>query len=124
MRQRIARLREIERSYGTVSSMQRYVRTAGKMSVLYVIPRPHSLDHALTRYQAVIKYRAEGSASDKTTYYTQILAQQLSGDQKIEAATLKGVTDMSAQIQLSVALKQMKDAFERPAVRRFRFAAD
>ena len=75
--------------------------------------------HVLTMYQAVIKYRAEGSASDKTTYYTQILAQQLSGDQKAQAAALKGVTDMSAQIQLSVALKQMKDAFERPAVRWF-----
>jgi N-terminal acetyltransferase B complex non-catalytic subunit len=68
-------------------------------------------------YQAVIKYRTEASASDKTTYYTQILAQQLSGDQKSEVANLKGVTDMSAKIQLSVALKQMKDAFERSPVR-------
>jgi N-terminal acetyltransferase B complex non-catalytic subunit len=74
--------------------------------------------------QAVVKYRAEASASDKTTYYTQILAQQLSGEQKIEAATLRGVPDMSAQIQLSVALKQMKTAYERPPVSRVAFLAE
>ncbi|KAF2630728.1 hypothetical protein BU25DRAFT_446337 [Macroventuria anomochaeta] len=63
---------------------------------------------------AIVKYRAEGASSDKLTYYTQIFAQQMSAEQKIRASQATGVADRMAEIQLGVALKQMKDAYERP----------
>ncbi|XPT02151.1 hypothetical protein M3J09_011273 [Ascochyta lentis] len=63
---------------------------------------------------AIVKYRAEGASSDKLTYYTQIFAQQMSAEQKIRASQVTGVADRMAEIQLGVALKQMKDAYERP----------
>ena len=66
--------------------------------------------------QAIVKYRAEGASSDKVTYYTQIFAQQMSAEQKIRASQASGVADRMAEIQLGVALKQMKDAYERPEV--------
>jgi N-terminal acetyltransferase B complex non-catalytic subunit len=50
------------------------------------------------------------------TYYTQIFAQQMSAEQKIRTSQATGVADRMAEIQLGVALKQMKDAFERPEV--------
>jgi len=58
----------------------------------------------------------EGAASDKLTYYTQIFAQQMSAEQKIRASQITGVADRMAEIQLGVALKQMRDAYERPEV--------
>jgi N-terminal acetyltransferase B complex non-catalytic subunit len=67
--------------------------------------------------QAIVKYRAEGASSDKLTYYTQIFAQQMSAEQKIHASQATGIADRMAEIQLGVALKQMKDAFERPEVK-------
>ena len=63
-----------------------------------------------------MKYRAEGPSSDKLTYYTQIFAQQMSAEQKIRISQVTGDVDRMAEIQLGVALKQMKDAFERPEV--------
>lgn len=66
--------------------------------------------------QAIVKYRAEAASSDKLTYYTQIFAQQMSAEQKIEASSATGVADRMAEIQLGVALRQMKDAYERPEV--------
>ncbi|KAJ4984456.1 methionyl-tRNA synthetase [Stagonosporopsis vannaccii] len=63
---------------------------------------------------AIVKYRLEGASSDKLTYYTQIFAQQMSAEQKIQASHITGVADRMAEIQLGVALKQMKDAYERP----------
>jgi N-terminal acetyltransferase B complex non-catalytic subunit len=66
--------------------------------------------------QAIVKYRAEAASTDKISYYTQILAQQMSAEQKIQAGKVAGVADRMAEIQLAVALKQMKDAYERPEV--------
>ncbi len=63
-----------------------------------------------------MKYRVEGASSDKLTYYTQIFAQQMSAEQKIRASEIMGIADRMAEIQLGVALKQMKDAYERPEV--------
>ncbi|KAF1929644.1 uncharacterized protein M421DRAFT_125836 [Didymella exigua CBS 183.55] len=63
---------------------------------------------------AIVKYRAEASSTDKISYYTQIFAQQMSAEQKIQAGKAAGVADRMAEIQLAVALKQMKDAYERP----------
>ncbi|KAH6612687.1 tRNA synthetases class I (M)-domain-containing protein [Boeremia exigua] len=62
---------------------------------------------------AIVKYRVEGASSDKLTYYTQIFAQQMSAEQKIQTSQITGVADRMAEIQLGVALKQMKDAYER-----------
>lgn len=66
--------------------------------------------------QAIVKYRAEAASTDKISYYTQIFAQQMSAEQKIQAGKAVGVADRMAEIQLAVALKQMKDAYERPEV--------
>lgn len=66
--------------------------------------------------KAIVKYRAEAASSDKLTYYTQIFAQQMSAEQKIRASQATGIADRMAEIQLGVALKQMKDAYERPEV--------
>lgn len=63
-----------------------------------------------------MKYRAEAASTDKVSYYTQIFAQQMSAEQKIRAGKATGVADRMAEIQLAVALKQMKDAYERPEV--------
>ncbi|KAJ8107724.1 hypothetical protein OPT61_g8672 [Boeremia exigua] len=63
---------------------------------------------------AIVKYKVEGASSDKLTYYTQIFAQQMSAEQKIRASQIMGVPDRMAEIQMGVALKQMKDAYERP----------
>ncbi|KAF3034462.1 hypothetical protein E8E11_003903 [Didymella keratinophila] len=63
---------------------------------------------------AIVKYRAEAASTDKISYYTQIFAQQMSAEQKIQAGKAAGVADRMAEIQLAVALKQMKDAYERP----------
>ncbi|OSS55187.1 hypothetical protein B5807_01505 [Epicoccum nigrum] len=63
---------------------------------------------------AIVKYRAEAGSSDKSTYYTQIFAQQMSAEQKIKTSLATGVEERMAAIQLGVALKQMKDAYERP----------
>lgn len=40
----------------------------------------------------------------------------MSAEQKIRISKVTGITDRMAEIQLGVALKQMKDAFERPEV--------
>lgn len=40
----------------------------------------------------------------------------MSAEQKIQAGKAAGVADRMAEIQLAVALKQMKDAYERPEV--------
>ena len=69
-----------------------------------------------SRVQAIVKYRAEAASTDKISYYTQIFAQQMSAEQKIQAGKVAGVADRMAEIQLAVALKQMKDAYERPEV--------
>ena len=63
-----------------------------------------------------MKYRAEAASTDKVSYYTQIFAQQMSAEQKLQAGKAAGVADRMAEIQLAVALKQMKDAYERPEV--------
>ena len=41
----------------------------------------------------------------------------MSAEQKIRASQATGVADRMAEIQLGVALKQMKDAYERPGVK-------
>lgn len=41
----------------------------------------------------------------------------MAAEQKICASQATGVADRMAEIQLGVALKQMKDAYERPEVR-------
>ncbi|KAF3038778.1 methionyl-tRNA synthetase [Didymella heteroderae] len=63
---------------------------------------------------AIVKYRAEAASADKISYYTQIFAQQMSAEQKIQTGKATGAVDRMAEIQLAVALKQMKDAYERP----------
>jgi N-terminal acetyltransferase B complex non-catalytic subunit len=40
----------------------------------------------------------------------------MSAEQKIKTSSATGVEDRMAAIQLGVALKQMKDAYERPEV--------
>ena len=40
----------------------------------------------------------------------------MSAEQKIQAGKAAGTADRMAEIQLAVALKQMKDAYERPEV--------
>ena len=62
--------------------------------------------------QAVVQANKEGPAAKKVTYYSFILANQLSAEHKVKTSKISGTTDMSSQIQFSVALQKMKDAFE------------
>jgi hypothetical protein len=62
--------------------------------------------------QAVVQANKEGPAAKKVAYYSFILANQLSAEDRIKVSKLSGKADMSSQIQLSVALQKMKDAFE------------
>ncbi|CAI6341606.1 unnamed protein product [Periconia digitata] len=61
---------------------------------------------------AVVHANKEGPKSKKTVYYTSILSNQLAAERKIEASKKSGKADPSSQIQLMIALKQMKEAFD------------
>ncbi|PVI00260.1 hypothetical protein DM02DRAFT_593085 [Periconia macrospinosa] len=63
---------------------------------------------------AIVHANKEGPKSKKTIYYTSILANQLAAEKKIEASKASGKPDPSSQIQFMIALKQMKEAFDKP----------
>ena len=61
------------------------------------------------------------SKSRKAIYYSLILANQLGGERRTEIAKAADKIDPGSQIQLTLALRQMRDAYDnspKPMVRR------
>lgn len=75
-----------------------------------------TLDYATYTHnlQAILQVRKEGpnTQSEKASYYYLILSNQLSGEQKNEVSKESGKPDMSSQIQFTLALRQIKDAYD------------
>jgi hypothetical protein len=50
----------------------------------------------------------------KASYYSMILANQLGGERKVKAAKVADKIDQGIQIQLTLAHRQMKEAYDQP----------
>lgn len=48
----------------------------------------------------------------KVIYYSLVLVYQLAGERKVEASQKSGKVDQGVQIQLTLAQRQMKDAYD------------
>ena len=99
-------------TYGLSCLLLRCGRTAGKMFGLSVFSNASVVVVKSNGLQAVVQANKEGPAAKKVTYYSFILANQLSAEHQMKLGKSSGTTSMSCQIQFSVALQKMKDAFE------------